>query len=482
MVNFELNSLNDFIFRTPERVPVKGINRESAMTAYGQRSSSISAKNEYKLDDEHFPSLQKDVSSVKSNVTCDMNDNTDEKNWDSEISVCEHNIENDVAHKNPCSTFNKRDEDLKPNINGKSNLKNEKPPEKWHNIEPNCDNKKNPLDDKTATKKLWAEDYGYPENNTDEESCGIKCNTPINSSSANEIEGNKFYEKNDLRNVCQRVANLTVQSSQQNVLSQEEFSLKSYNIKSNSYINVTQRYDMENEEHPNACHGVKSNSWGDSPESNLDMKRVVKMPLNVDAKAFTNSYTNVAQENDLGRKPPNTCHYVESNSWRNSSEENNLVVKQPAKIALNADAKEFIPNTIKSNEISQYSELQLEDLIDCDVNLLQGKDLQDHAHYLKLQVLERFPEINRFERKDLEFLLEITDGSQTDKNQKLITQQICRIVNNNLLRNRLPSNAVSPFDRSSRQRGYDNQSYHSDKGKKYPTNQNRNPKYNRNRY
>lgn len=481
MVNFKLNSLNDFIFRTPEYVPVKRIDRESALTAYGHSSSSTSIKNEYKLDDEHFPSLQKDASSVKFNVTCDMNDNTDEKNWDNEISACEHNIERDVAHKTPYSAFNKRNEDFKPKINGKNSLRNEKPPEKLHNIEPNCDNKKNPLDDKTATKKLWAEDYVYPENNTEEEKCGMKYNKAVNSSS-NEIEENKFYEKNDIRNACKKEGNLTVQSSQQNLLSQEECSLKSYNIKTNSYINVTQGYDIENEEHSNVCHDVKSNSWSDYPESNLDMKRVAKIPLNVDAKAFTNSYINVTHENDLIRKPPNTCHYVESNPWMNYSEENHLGVKQPAKVVLNVDAKEFIPTTIKSNEICQYSDLQLEDLINCDVNMLQGKNLQDHAHYLKLQVLERFPEINRFERKDLEFLLEITDGSQTDKNQKLITQQICRIVNNNLLRNRLPSNAVSPFDRSSRQRSYDNQSYYSDKGKKYPTNQNRNPKYTRNRY
>lgn len=451
------------------------------MAAYGHSSSSTSAKNEYKLDDEHFPSLLKDESSVKPNVTCDMNDNTDAKNWGSEISVCERNIENDVVHKNLCSTFNKRDEDLKHNINGKSNLKNENAPEKWHSTESNCDNKKNPPDDKIAAKKLWAEDYGYLENNTDEERCGIISNKSINSSSANEIGGNKFHDKNGIRNVCKREANLTDWSSQQNASSQEEGSLKSYNIKTNSYINVTQEYDMENE-HSNVSHDIKSNSWGDSPESNLDMKRVVKMPLNVDAKAFTNSYVNVTPENDLGRKPPNTCYHVESNSWRNSSEDNNLGAKQPGKAVLNVDAKEFIPNTIRSNEINQFSDLLLEDLIDCDVNLLQGKNLQDHAQYLKLQVLERFPEINRFERKDLEFLLEITDGSQTDKNQKLITQQICRIVNNNLLRNRLPSNAVSPFDRSSRQRVYDSQSYHSDRGKKYPTNQNRNPKYNRNRY
>lgn len=88
-----------------------------------------------------------------------------------------------------------------------------------------------------------------------------------------------------------------------------------------------------------------------------------------------------------------------------------------------------------SNNSSSYVNVgfnmfKLTDLLYYNANLMQDHQLFEFASAVKSKILEKIDKFQNPEKEELEFLCEITDGDQSEKNQRIITARTCHIVRN----------------------------------------------------
>lgn len=132
-------------------------------------------------------------------------------------------------------------------------------------------------------------------------------------------------------------------------------------------------------------------------------------------------------------------------NWLNDSDnENNLdkndtpwpssdgTIEIP-KTQLNVQAPEFVPTKISNpininSDSNPFSTFDLKELITYEVDLMLGTILRDFSFGLREKVIEKIDDFSENDRRDVKLLVQITDGSQTDKNQILITSRLCEIV------------------------------------------------------
>lgn len=77
-----------------------------------------------------------------------------------------------------------------------------------------------------------------------------------------------------------------------------------------------------------------------------------------------------------------------------------------------------------------FNMFKLTDLLYYNANLMQEHQLFEFASAVKSKILEKIDEFQNPEKEELEFLCEITDGDQSEKNQRIITARTCHIVRN----------------------------------------------------
>lgn len=110
-----------------------------------------------------------------------------------------------------------------------------------------------------------------------------------------------------------------------------------------------------------------------------------------------------------------------------SSSGNNQQIDMP-----DAEIENFTPNHTVSdkenNSANRFENIELNHLLCYEVDLMQDQILFPYAFALKYKILKKIFEFKDPEKNELEFLCAITDGSQTEKNQKLITVRMCNIV------------------------------------------------------
>lgn len=431
----------------PEHVPVKEIKKES----FAKYNSYSISSNGYKLTEEHFPPLKSGVNPIGTNM-CNILDRPNyatfkksglsEEHWDNEISNDEQKIENTMMCKSTGATYNKYE---------------------------NCKNKNNSASPSETHVKVSADPHHSDrKNNFEKKSSKSFNNTTVNSSISDEQE-NKFHKKNVYRKFHNGEARLSVNISWENSKDKE------YPKKCHSVTDTQENVDAERslKELHNGANLSKNDIQKKDAHKKFHNSEVttIENRENITEKGYTmklhqaepQPYKNISPGSNFDKEHSETYDSFVINSPVKMTQETNLDIKEPPKTWLNVDAKEFVPSNIPVREINYYSHFELKQLVHYEVPLMSSFHIRDHALALKEKVQARLYEFSRFDRDELSFLCQLTDGSQNDKNQKLISSKMCKIVINAFERNE-PSNIGRSYDNNSRQCGYGN---HSDRGRRF---------------
>lgn len=94
----------------------------------------------------------------------------------------------------------------------------------------------------------------------------------------------------------------------------------------------------------------------------------------------------------------------------------------------NSSQRAAFSNNSASYESTGFNMLKLTDLLYYNTNLMQEHQLFEYASAVKSKILEKIDKFQNPEKEELEFLCEITDGDQSEKNQRIITARTCYIV------------------------------------------------------